>query len=106
MVVILPIPAFVALRRATYRVGRKVHARNWSKQRSFSSFVSDVLTGNRVVKAFAHEDIEQKKFDKRIFKKAGDELQAYLAFKRRGSATKSKKGKGSYDRKKFKRGED
>ena len=49
---------------------------------------------------------KEKKFDKRIFKKKGDELQAYLAFKRRGSATKSKKGKGSYDRKKFKRGED
>lgn len=49
---------------------------------------------------------KEKKFDKRIFKKTGDELQAYLAFKRRGSATKSKKGKGSYDRKKFKRGED
>jgi hypothetical protein len=49
---------------------------------------------------------KEKKFDKRIFKKTGDELQAYLAFKRRGSATKNKKGKGSYDRKKFKRGED
>ena len=49
---------------------------------------------------------KDKKFDKRIFKKTGDELQAYLAFKRRGSATKSKKGKGSYNRKKFKRGED
>lgn len=49
---------------------------------------------------------KEKKFDKRIFKKTGDELQAYLAFKRRGSATKNKKGKGSYDRKKFKKGED
>ena len=39
---------------------------------------------------------KEKKFDKRIFKKTGDELQAYLAFKRRGS----------YDHKKFKRGED
>lgn len=46
---------------------------------------------------------KEKKFDKRIFKKTGDELQAYLAFKRRGSATKSKKGKGSYDRKAEKR---
>lgn len=41
--------------------------------------------------------------DKRIFKKEGEELQAYLAFKRRGSSVPPKKGKGSYSRKKNKR---
>ena len=37
--------------------------------------------------------------DKRMFKKEGQELQDYLAFKRRGSKVKTKKGKGSYTRK-------
>lgn len=37
--------------------------------------------------------------DKRVWKKDGDELQQYLAFKRKGSSVKSKKGKGSYNRK-------
>ena len=39
--------------------------------------------------------------DKRINKKIGDELQQYLQFRRRGSKVPSKKGKGSYNRKKL-----
>ena len=37
--------------------------------------------------------------DKTIFKKDKEELQEYLQFKRRGFKVKSKKGKGSYNRK-------
>lgn len=44
--------------------------------------------------------------DKRMFKKNGEELQQYLAFKRKGFKIPSKKGKGSYNRKKFKKGID
>lgn len=41
--------------------------------------------------------------DKRFLKKTGEELQDYLAFRRRGSKAKVKKGKGSkYDRNRFK----
>lgn len=43
--------------------------------------------------------------DKRVNKKSGEELQQYLAFRRRGSKVPAKKGKGSYDRRKFKKGE-
>lgn len=43
------------------------------------------------------------KFDKRIMKKEGEELYQYLAFLRKGSKVPSKKGKGSYNRKKFKK---
>ena len=39
-----------------------------------------------------------KDFDKRVLKKEGEELQQYLAFKRKGSKVESKKGKGSYKR--------
>lgn len=41
--------------------------------------------------------------DKRVNKKTGEELQQYLAFRRRGFRVPAKKGKGSYDRKKTKR---
>jgi stalled ribosome alternative rescue factor ArfA len=37
--------------------------------------------------------------DKRDFKKTGEELQDYLAFRRRGTKVAPKKGKGSFKRK-------
>lgn len=42
--------------------------------------------------------------DKRMNKKTGEELQQYLAWRRKGSSVPSKKGKGSYNRKDFKKG--
>lgn len=44
------------------------------------------------------------KYDKRVNKKSKEELQEYLAFKRRASRVEAKKGKGSYNRAEFKRG--
>ena len=46
-----------------------------------------------------------EKFDKRMMKKEGEELQQYLAFRRKGGKVPAKKGKGSYNRKKFKIGD-
>lgn len=43
--------------------------------------------------------------NKKTMKKTGEELQMYLAFRRRGSSVPAKKGKGSYNRAQFKRGE-
>ena len=37
--------------------------------------------------------------DKRMMKKEGEELQAYLQFRRKAGRVPSKKGKGSYTRK-------
>lgn len=45
-----------------------------------------------------------EKFDKRMLKKEGEELQQYLAFRRKVGRIPAKKGKGSYDRKNFKKG--
>lgn len=45
---------------------------------------------------------KQKKIDRRIFKKEGEELQQYLHFRKRGSRVESGK---RYNRQKFKRGE-
>lgn len=41
--------------------------------------------------------------NKEIMKKTGEELQEYLAFRRRGSKIQNKKGKGSYNRQEFKK---
>ena len=49
------------------------------------------------------EQIKMDKFDKRVNKKTGEELQMYLAFRRKAGRVPSKKGKGSYDRKTFKK---
>ena len=42
--------------------------------------------------------------DKRMLKKTGEELQQFLAFRRKAGRVPSKKGKGSYNRKDFKKG--
>lgn len=44
-----------------------------------------------------------EKFDKRMLKKSPEELQQYLAFRRKAGRIPAKKGKGSYDRKSFKK---
>lgn len=41
--------------------------------------------------------------NKQHLKKTGQELQDYLAFRRRGSTVPAKKGKGSYNRQKMKK---
>lgn len=43
--------------------------------------------------------------DRRQFKKTGEELQQYLHFRKRGHVNRNRKGKGSYNRQDFKRGE-
>ncbi len=48
---------------------------------------------------------KEKKIDRRMFKKEGEELQQYLHFRKRGSVVQNKKGKGSYNRQQFKKGE-
>ena len=41
--------------------------------------------------------------NKEVMKKTGEELQEYLAFRRRGTKIPSKKGKGFYNRQDFKK---
>lgn len=45
---------------------------------------------------------EKKTIDRRMFKKEGEELQQWLAFRKRGSKVESGK---KYNRQKFKRGD-
>lgn len=48
---------------------------------------------------------KKKELDRRVFKKEGEELQDWLNFRKRGSKVSNKKGKGSYNRQDFKKGE-
>ena len=45
---------------------------------------------------------KKKKIDRRVFKKEGEELQQYLAFRKRGSRVENGK---AYNRQKMKRGD-
>lgn len=47
---------------------------------------------------------KKEEINREIFKKEGEDLQQWLIFTRRGSKAKAKKGKGSYDRREFKKG--
>lgn len=42
--------------------------------------------------------------NKQFLKKSGEELQDFLMFRQRGTKVKNKKGKGSYNRQNFKKG--
>ena len=56
-------------------------------------------TKDKELKTMANK---KKNIDRRIFKKEGEELQQYLAFRKRGSKVESGK---KYNRQKFKKGE-
>lgn len=45
------------------------------------------------------QEEEKEKTYKQMFKKTGEELQEYLAFKKRGSVVRPRKGKGLFKRK-------
>lgn len=47
---------------------------------------------------------KKESINRQVFKKEGEELQQWLAFRKRGSKVNNKKGKGSYNRQDFKRG--
>lgn len=57
----------------------KLHAKNYSASRSFSGVITDSLNGVRVVKAFARENEDKKRFEKKN--------RAYAAADRRVSVT-------------------
>ena len=57
------VPLFFLLMRRFYRNQSRMHARRYSGSKRLSSFLSDFLTGIRVVKAFAREKDEGTRFD-------------------------------------------
>jgi len=59
------VPLFFLVYRALFALFERLHAKSFAKRRSMNSLISDVLNGMRVVKSYAREDIEVKRFDVR-----------------------------------------
>ncbi len=59
-VITAPLAIFIYIR--LYKHSRKLHARRWIKRRRMNGILSDALSGVRVVKAFAKEGDEVKRF--------------------------------------------
>ena len=56
------IPVSLITMRISFGINRKLHAKRFSANRSMTSFLSDELTGMRVVKAFSKEKDEIERF--------------------------------------------
>ncbi len=61
----ITVPVFFIVFKVTFTLFSKLHARSYSKRRSFNSLISDVLNGMRVVKSFSREDEEMDRFQRR-----------------------------------------
>ncbi|MBE6592092.1 MAG: ABC transporter ATP-binding protein [Ruminococcaceae bacterium] len=77
-IVFVPIPLIVLMYRKIMKGFSRLHARNFAKSRRFNSSISDVLSGFRVVKAFAREEAETDKFDKQSRDYAKSHLEVTL----------------------------
>jgi len=75
------IPLFFAGFKFIFNVFDKLHAKSYSKRRSFNSLVSDVLNGMRVVKSFSREDEEMRRFNSRNVElaRSRNEIQTFSA---------------------------
>jgi len=62
--VLIPIPFVVFATLTFYRRIYPRHRRVWDSQSKMSSFLTSVISGNRVVKAFSQEEREIKRFEK------------------------------------------
>ncbi len=59
------VPVFFLIYRSLFALFERLHAKSYAKKRSMNSLISDVLNGMRVVKSYAREDVEVKRFDER-----------------------------------------
>ena len=71
---LLVIPVSLTVMRLSFAKNRKLHARRFSSQRSMTSFLSDELSGMRVVKAFSKEKTEIERFGARSARLADADL--------------------------------
>lgn len=63
LIVFLFVPVMVIYASHFYRILNVVYAKNWERIGDINAQVEDTLAGIRVVKSFANEDTEAKKFD-------------------------------------------
>ena len=62
---LIVIPVSILTMRISYGINRKLHAKRFSANRKLNSFLSDELSGMRVVKAFSKENDEIERFRSR-----------------------------------------
>ena len=62
LVSLITVPAFLFLVKWMYRRQRMYHARRFAGSKQMNSFLADVFSGMRVVKAFSKEDVEISRF--------------------------------------------
>ncbi|MBQ9920913.1 MAG: ABC transporter ATP-binding protein [Clostridia bacterium] len=65
LLTLVPVPIFLVFYRLILVFFKKLHAKNFSKNRAFNSLIADVISGMRIVKVFAREKTELERFDKR-----------------------------------------
>lgn len=61
----ITVPLFFLCFKLAFAMFDKLHAKAYSRRRSFNSLISDVLNGMRVVKSFARENEERERFGRR-----------------------------------------
>ncbi|MBE6633298.1 MAG: ABC transporter ATP-binding protein [Ruminococcaceae bacterium] len=65
LLALVTVPVFFVVIRLIYRREKKLHAKRFSGSRRMNAFLSDVLSGMRVVKAFSGEQAEIARFSDR-----------------------------------------
>lgn len=63
--VLITVPAFLLMLRWMFRRDRHLHAQRYASSKQMNSFLADVLSGMRVVKAFSKERAEIDRFTQR-----------------------------------------
>ena len=62
LLTLVTVPVFMFLLKRMFRKERKLHAKRYSNSRQMNSFLADVFSGMRVVKAFSKEQAEIQRF--------------------------------------------
>lgn len=62
LLTLLTVPVFLLLIRWMFRRERLLHSRRYAGSRQMNSFLSDVFSGMRIVKAFSKEQVEIRRF--------------------------------------------
>ncbi len=73
LLALVTVPLFFLLMKSAYRREKKLHAQRFTGARQLNSFLSDILSGMRIVKAFAREQDEITRFADKNEKLAGSE---------------------------------
>ena len=78
LISLITVPAFLFFIKWMYRRQRLYHARRFAGSKQMNSFLADVFSGVRVVKAFSKEDVEISRFTTRNQNLAKSEKQLAL----------------------------